>query len=104
MAEAPSDITSLHTTPDVRLLRLREHCQRIVASAAQVSTAALMAAQMFLALDAGLSDDGVLPLDWSGSRKSFVLNGMPKQPSFTGFVVPDLATDPDEDPNDVIEV
>lgn len=100
----PSDITTLHTTPDVRLLRLREHCHRIVKNAATASTAALMAAQMFLTLDSGLTDDGVLPLDWSGARKSLVLNGMPKQPRFTGFLIPDLATDPDEDPDEVLEV
>lgn len=94
----------LSTTPDVTLFRLREHCQRIVANAGRASTAALMAAQMFLTLDATLTQDGVLPLDWSGASRSLVLNGMPKQPNFTGFTLVDAFADDEEDGEEFLEV
>jgi hypothetical protein len=94
----------LATTPDFALIRLREHCQRILTNSRAFGAAALMAAQMFMSLDAALCEDGVLPLDWTDARRSLVLNGMPKQPTWSGFHVPDAYADADEDPEDVIEV
>lgn len=94
----------LTTTPEVRLLRLREHCQRIITNTRHVSTAAVVAAQMFMALDASLCDNGVLPLDWTDAKRSLVINGLPKQPQWSGFGVPDALADEEDEPDGFVGV
>jgi hypothetical protein len=101
MADTTAAAT-LATTTDMHLFRLREH---IATVRAQRTTSAdtLMACQLFEALDVALSATGVLPLDWSMAKRSLVLNGIPNQPRWA-FGAPVGMTDPDEDPEDVIEV